>query len=279
MYTRKKVVLREHSKGYSKGGGLCGVLSLLCDEKNISCVLELKNADARRYGTWHLALKVNDKFFFLEITDLEKFNFSLQMTKLNAVSALVCVKTNKLSLVSFGGSDAPDSYDRPLFLYASQRAFPPPPRQKEEELVKEAPAEKESEPSTQYERFVLTTDNYYDSSEGKKLLSRYKQAMDDFYTLPKGTFYTKVKSQLLSIFDAYPRYPILMEAIDNSLFVRINRKRGHFCLGLLIEEGAPRYICYALPQDINEEPNSAKEYTYIFQDAGSGELSRLKSFN
>ncbi len=263
------------------------MLSLLCDEKNTKCELAMRNADARRYGMWHLALKVNDKYFFIEINDLERFEFTLPMTRLLSVSALVCVKTNKLALLAFGGSDAPGSYDAQLFSYANSAAFPPPaPRIKENKpptgerktLWGQEQKEEGQEPFTDYERFVLTTDNYYDSAEGKKLLSRYKQAMEDYYVTPQGGFYTKVKSQLLSIFDAYPRYPLLMEAIDNSLFVRINRKKGHFCLGLLIEGGSPRYICYALPVKPEDEPSSAKQYTYIFQDANSGDLSRLKNF-
>lgn len=99
-------------------------------------------------------------------------------------------------------------------------------------------------------------------------------------------FYCSVKQNLDEMFVVYPKDEVLERLIPDSTWVKVERKDGHYVVGLIRESATPRYVCYGVPSEIgNYPPDSMKKYCQwlpttpdeqqgywiVFQDANTGE--------
>lgn len=96
-------------------------------------------------------------------------------------------------------------------------------------------------------------------------------------------YFKQISDKLNYILKEYPPYTPLIKAVKNSYWVKIKKQKSFYALGIVIENDAPRFICYALPEtDI--APDSSFSYLetevnnvpigffVLYQDAFSGNL-------
>ncbi|MEG1528414.1 MAG: hypothetical protein RR248_00485 [Clostridia bacterium] len=302
MYSKKIILL--HST--EQGKGCKGICKLFCSGKTVSGTLSLANVDSRNYGLYKCAMFLNAKTYSFELDTLINYEFEINQDYIGVVKVLIARQEKKLVPLCFGSTLNELNYDSNLLLLLlggkkelsspilqTQQEKSARPHDLQEDIStqhffasevkpKQISTAKQSQPVlveealTEYEKFVTATDNYYDGREGAKLLNSYKTSLNNFYENKQSGYYNSVKSILLRIIDAYPRYPMLTSSIDNSIFVKISHAdKRFFCLGLLIQDARPKYICYAVPKNLsNQDCLSPNDFTYVFQDAESGKLTK-----
>lgn len=145
-------------------------------------------------------------------------------------------------------------------------------------------------PVTEYEKFIMNSGNYYIEEERTqnsappadgetlkkiKAIQNYSEAVGKFDG--KDGYYTTVREEISDIFETFPVHGELTEKIGNSVWAKITRKNGKFfALGLILEEGRPKYICYALPSKTAMRPDRTQYldvgggFWLITQDAQTG---------
>lgn len=98
-------------------------------------------------------------------------------------------------------------------------------------------------------------------------------------------FYYAVKPQIDELFICYPEEKALVEAVENSRWVRVDAQDESYVVGLLFENEEPAYLCYGMPAKTDAAPPpeldgacswlpvSAEDgYWVIYQSAHSGEI-------
>lgn len=78
------------------------------------------------------------------------------------------------------------------------------------------------------------------------------------------TFFEQVKTSIENLFDTYPVNQELVDAIDNSQFVKVDYEGdGNFySVGLIFDEEDLKYICYAIPSEEGlAPPKELEEFT------------------
>ncbi len=98
-------------------------------------------------------------------------------------------------------------------------------------------------------------------------------------------FYCSIKQNLDEMLICYPREERLSSVIDESEWVKVERKEGFYVVGLIKSEGSPEYVCYGVPGEKDLlPPESLKKYCQwiplsdkegdgywmVFQDAKTG---------
>jgi hypothetical protein len=101
-------------------------------------------------------------------------------------------------------------------------------------------------------------------------------------------FYNSVKNKLLKLLSENEKEQALCAIIPESDFVKVYyEKDKYYCAGLVREDGKPKYICYAVPENYSENPPEelkdlskwipcepdnpkGKGYFIIFQSAEDG---------
>lgn len=97
-------------------------------------------------------------------------------------------------------------------------------------------------------------------------------------------FYCSIKPNLDEMLTCYPREEKLCSLIDESSWVKVERDDGYYSVGLVKNNGAPEYICYAVPgREDDTPPDHLKDYCVwiptdedsngywtVFQDAKTG---------
>ncbi len=103
-------------------------------------------------------------------------------------------------------------------------------------------------------------------------------------------FFDQVKNSIENLFETYPVNQELVDAIDNSQFVKVDYEGdGNFySVGLIFDEDDLKYICYAIPSSEGESPPKELEefsqwlkirdgygYWLTYQDGKTGESVTL----
>ena len=74
-----------------------------------------------------------------------------------------------------------------------------------------------------------------------------------------------------------------LDRFENSYWIKISRKNKHFALGLLTDDGAPSFICYALPAPEGKSADgdfelttlkNGEKYYVLYQDTTDGKVKR-----
>ena len=108
-------------------------------------------------------------------------------------------------------------------------------------------------------------------------------------------YYDTVKEELRELFEKYPAEENLQRAVENSKWVKIEfAPQKYYTVGLMYEQGKPRYICYGVPAENKEEPPKAlkgfcsylplslfdlrgKGYWMMYQDADTGRCVEISA--
>jgi len=334
MYERKVMLIKQLDKTYSlKNKTLGGVATFLCNGKTVKVNLNLVNIDRRKAEKWSVVADFGSSGFIyplcqekeLPITSIAQASLIITADDVAAAFADTSGKPNeelmkKFSLGGFAKKENTDMNENDNM--KSNDIF--------EQAEKVNVNEKKSgikeifsdQKSTEYEKFILSSDNYYLSDYGDEKSSSKNEDEQELFdsavfswqtngegkakeifnkTSPnkavkeyadvftenagKSGFYVAVKKEIATLFDSFPVYMELTEKIKNSVWTKIDGKNGrYFVLGLVLLEGMPKYICYALPA--KQGVFSAKSkylktgsgYQIITQDAETGLIEENAEF-
>ena len=83
-----------------------------------------------------------------------------------------------------------------------------------------------------------------------------EQPIDGTEEDKESTFFDQVKSSIENLFETYPVNQELVDAIENSQFVKVDYEGdGNFySVGLIFDDDDLKYICYAIPSEEGVEP-------------------------
>ncbi|MDD3832016.1 MAG: hypothetical protein PHW00_05125 [Clostridia bacterium] len=249
---RQTLIIKQIDNRFSKDrNSITGIAKLTCENTTTNVELKLYNVNTRINAQWILALQCGNAHY-LPMDSLTTFTHTIVENKIDRVSLIVLAKQDKLYPVAHASTHLVD-YDNRLLTLAQAQDY----------------GDHQSSYS-QYEKFIVATDNYY--TFNPDLISQYRSALDIFYQNGTTGYFVQVKKHLIELFDSFPAYPPLIQLIDNSYWIRIQRKDAFFCLGILTDRGVPTHICYALPLRHALSPN-LHDYHIIYQSAIDGKLT------
>lgn len=125
-----------------------------------------------------------------------------------------------------------------------------------------------SDEVSEYEKFVVATDNYYATDMSGESVKRYGTAFEKFVKQGSGSYYQTVADELATILEKYPPNESFISLFPNSVWVTIGNNGKHFVLGVITEQESPLYICYGLPC----ENRCSTERAYVLTDSGGYNL-------
>lgn len=291
MYDKKVIILNQLNDCYTLNGkSLCSMFKLICDGRHTQTSIFVNNADSTKLGEWFAVIKCNDKVF---VNDLHTFNnctFKLENDSLGSLSCLLAVRyEDTVTPVASGGQN---SLTCLLALEEYLSCY-----DKTQDHSLPIDLMELNANTTQYEEFVDTTENFYseekpldieklrEKSEGKyETVKQYSSAFERYYASSTAdNYYQVVKKEIAELFVAFPPYYPLIERFPESFFVRIDfpKSERFFALGVLLNDGYPQYICYALPGDRGDFAD--KDFVYVegnpvgfwilYQDAATGQIT------
>lgn len=283
MYCKRILILQQtNSRFAERHKELCGLVKLVNNGTDTTEVtVFVTNADVQMLGEWWLVLGFGRTPFARQLSTLNNGTFSLPVQSLDKVSCLLVKREDKCfeAAHAYVGENVCDALYRQM-----------------DYLIKHASGE-EKEDSTAYERFVASTQNFYDgldvgelkvkADQRYKSVSEYSDAFERYYaTGGQADYYESVKKEIGKVFVQFPPYYPLIRKYRESFFVRIDfpSSEKYFVLGVLQSNGVVRYICYGLPaekpeisdKDFVYVDNSPVAFWMLFQDAMTGQISALK---
>lgn len=270
-----------------KSLGALGLVYLLCDGTTTHVKIAVNMAKASKGDLW-AAFLLDKKLFVKEITS-KNTEFEIECASLNRAECLLAVKSSRLEAVAYASDGASDSGALYAMLKKELNEKKPQPPSDALNLSIDETNTEES-----YESFVERTGNYFegetivvDEINRAKSIEEYREAFKNYYERESdGSYYLSVKEQLQNLFDNFPALPELIAKFENSYWIKISRKNKHFALGLLTEDDAPSYICYALPAPTGkggEEDfelttlENGERYYVLYQSAIDGKVKRKRA--
>ena len=289
MYDKKVIILNQLNDCYSKKNKtICSMVKLICDQKELCVNVFVNNVDASKLGTWFLVMQNGEDVFVNALTSFQNCTFTVLANRIHpSVSCVLAVKFENvvLPIASNGNSSCLVNVDEYVLKYFNQKDHSIP-----IDLVV-------SEPSSEYEEFVSTTENFYqnekaidieklkrESANKYDVVKDYSDAFEKYYaSQTSNNYYNVVKNEIANLFVTFPPFYPLIEKFSNSFFVRIDfpKSERYFSMGILLENEEPKYICYALPGDRGDFCD--KDFVYIegkpvgfwilYQDAHTGQIT------
>ncbi len=265
--------------------GSLGLVYLLCNGATTRVKLAANTMKAPKGDLW-AALLLDKRLFVRELT-AKSAEFELDCPTLNRAECLIAVKSARLEALAYASDGASDSGA----LFAMLK--------KELEKINDAglrtpPAAEETKDDEPYESFVERAGNYFEGTSfvvdeiaRNKSIEEYSEAFRRYYEQENGgSYYLSVREQLQKLFDNFPAAPELIDRFENSYWIKISRKNKHFALGLLTDDGAPSFICYALPAPEGKSADgdfelttlkNGEKYYVLYQDTTDGKVKRGKA--
>ena len=126
---------------------------------------------------------------------------------------------------------------------------------------------------------------FYDAKSEEESTPSVEEKTDD-----TPNFFDQVKNSIENLFETYPVNQELVDAIDNSQFVKVDYEGdGNFySVGLIFDEDDLKYVCYAIPSSEGEAPPKELQefsqwlkirdgygYWLTYQDGKTGESVTL----
>lgn len=284
MYCKRILILQQTDRRFAeRGKELCGMVKLVNNNAaSTSVTVFVTNADVRAFGEWWLLLSFGRERIARQLGTLANESFTLPRKALDNVGCLLVKREDKCFEVArsyLGDMSVCDVLAR-----------------QKENLIFDVENAEYAQQSTEYERFVASTDNFYSSEDVDSLrqqaderyrsISDYSTAFERYYAAGRNSdYYQSVKNEIGRVFIEFPPYYPLIKKYIDSFFVRIDFPSSDkfFVLGVLEENGVIRYICYGLPAE--QEGFSDKDFIYVdnspvpfwmlFQDAQTGQISAL----
>lgn len=273
MYKRV-IILQEVDNSYSiSGTKLCGMVRITGKGTTATVTAFVTNVDSSSYGSWHIALQCGGSIYTHKLDTFNNSSCTLPIGEYMDISCVLVKCDSSAHIVAEGtiGSGRLDGLS--------------------------ASAVWDAIDSTQYERQLAVTDNYYDQGiqamhssvdDKYKLVEQYSTAFERYYASGQtDSYYSSVKGDILKLFVKFPPHYQLMKLYPDSFFVRIDFRDSdqYFAMGVMQEQGVVRYICYALPAESSIYQD--KDFSYIeiggagyyilYQDASNGQITTILS--
>lgn len=276
MFCKRILILQQTDSRFAeRNKEICGMVKLV-NTRQTNVTVFVTNVDISTFGEWWILLSFDGEVEAHSLSTLNNDVFSVPLKNLENVSCLLVKKEEECHEVAqavLGTKNFCPQLRRNLSAYIAQ------------------------DEATLYEKFVASTQNFYDGVDVQKLKrdadSRYKSvkeysaAFERFYASGSNTdYYCSVKAEISKVFVQFPPYYPLIRRYEHSFFVRIDfpSSEKYFVLGVLQQEGVVRYICYGLPaeekavddKDFVLVENKPTGFWMLFQDANTGQITTLK---
>lgn len=318
-YERRVCVVKQVKKGFSAdGGALTGAVYAERLGGELTLTPRIPGLSPVRDGRYALYVWVGGNTYCLEMKGASAVSLPEVPPLKEGLAVLVCFIRDEAQPVAFGRcGNAPVSYRELLEVRAGERRkravpVPLPPNElpvPNAPNVPLAPAvpvpdlpEKENDPpqdgraAARYDDEAIAESNYFSADDAHENTDGSgKQAQNgaaapgdagDLLLRPRGalTYYRSVREKLDEAFRRYPRDDALTGVFPQSEWV----KTEGALLGVVREEGIPRYLCAAVRADVPPKemqgravfvPQShfsdAEGYWVVFQDADTGEYVQI----
>lgn len=303
-YEKRVCVLKQVKKGFTAdGGALQG--AIYCERlgETLTVLPRLLGVAPLSDGRYALVLRIEGKDFCFSLQGSTALHAENVPSIKSGFSALLCYVRGEAEPVAFGNCGA--AAETPSSLLASlggekrppvptppvQPVAPPAPN------VPPAPSFPVPVPFREegaYDDEAIAADNYFsrpvsdetssppkgegtdgEEEEGEESTHAHEDAL--LFTRGSLTYYKEVREKLEAVMRQYPSDTRLKGAFPHSEWVR----SPSALLGIIYEEGTPRYLCVAVegdpPEDVKANgcfvpigPFSKEGFTVVFQDADTG---------
>lgn len=325
-YVKKMCILRQIKQGFSGDGkSLSGLIKVEQYGKNLAVEVSVINFAPLSSGEYFCLLSDGKgKTEMLALRGKSIFNILTDMDVSGGFCAVLCYVKNEVIPIAYG-INGKGSYDWKRILDASlPPVFPKTDDFQGEraEALPSTPNPTQPTPNAEedaYDDDTLASENYFKEHEDEcqqpeeiiqdantKSAGQNQATQAGANPAPNGDFarvlhpfksnadgyYHTVKEELEELFRTYPRDETLSKAFACSEWVRVYGDEGapQYLVGVLYEDGAASYICYALSAKQTDAPpkeiegvctfvptsalQNADGFYVIFQSAASGECVR-----
>ena len=316
-YVKKNCILRQIKSGFTLDGKpLTGIIKVEQYGTNVAAELAFTNLSPTTDGGYHCVLAdYSRRYKVLSLEDGTHFSFSSEMEIATGFYAALCFVREKAVPIAVG-TCGKLSYD--LFALVRE-AFSEPNELEKEQLNTDLPPTNSQKPQPiipDYDDELVADENYYEQenphyeqsaaiqteqnaptasgNQNQREEERTDPATNadsarvrHAFTTETDGYYQSVKGELNDLFAKYPTDKSLCDAYPCSEWVRVkgSEESPEELVGLVYENGAVKYICYALPatenapQEVKERgffvPMSAlspeKGFYVLYQSAATGE--------
>lgn len=273
MFSKRILILQQDDARFAaKNKEVCGMVKAV-NTKETTVTVFITNANDVTFGEWWLVISFDGEVVARSLTFFSNQTFVLPLKSLQNVSCVLLKKENEIHLVAHA-SLGTKNFCAQLFRNAQLYL----------------------EEDTPYEKFVASTQNFYDGVDVQKLkadadvryksVEEYSAAFERYYAAGgNANYYQTVKTEIGKVFVQFPPYYPLIKKYQHSFFVRIDfpSSEKYFVLGVLQQNGVVRYICYGLPatsQQLHDKDfvlvqNTPTGFWMLFQDADTGQITTL----
>ncbi len=323
-YEKRVLVLRQIRKGFSAdGSALSGVVYAERLGSELTVTLRIPGLSPLKEGRYLLVLRLKGSFYCLALGEGAMKIQDAPSVK-EGFSALLCFVRGEAVPVAFGNCGAESGDYSPLLAALTENTkkkplpTPMPPFQTPAPLEPNVPfapgvplpgpdpdgEEKDSSPfrehAASYDDEAIAQDNYFSSEDedgagevpeggqGQKAEDPCGPSphADDTLLFPRGslTYYGEVREKLEAVMKTYPPDTRLKWAFPHSEWVRSEDR----LIGVIYEEGIPRYLCVAAEYGDGEVMENAtfvpatpfsdeKGFWVVFQDADTGAYVKVEN--
>lgn len=316
-YVKKMCILRQVKQGFSGDGKtLSGLIKIEQYGKNLAVEVSIINFAPLASGEYYCLLSDgNGKTEMLTLRGKSLFNIISDIDISRGFCAIICYAKNEIVPIAYG-VNGNGSYDWKSILNATLPPIFPVAKEEAPTRAPVAETRKVEEMQTDYDDEGLANDNYFEEKKDEPLnlsesvgnayvesanQNENAQARADVtenaddagvrqaFTTQSEGYYRSVKEEIDELFKAHPKDDTLRGAFGCSEWVRVkgDSDKPEYLVGVLYEDGAVKYICYALrAMDKENPPDEIREvcsyvpvspligstgYFVIFQSASTGE--------
>ncbi len=286
-YEKRLCVLKQVKKGFTADGGqLSGAVYAERYNGELTFTPRIAGLAPVREGRYALAVQVGERKYCLELKGNRPLRVPDAPTLERGFSALVCFVRGSAEPIAFGScGGASASFESLLSMFEKKErtpgkplVVPLPPEgpmipspQTPEAPVPVLPGPEEGESEKDYDDEAIAAENYYAETDPQESARAIRRGL---------TYFREVRERLESAMASYPEDKTLCDILPHSRWVRTESA----LLGILYEEGLPRYLCVAVGAQ-GEVPASFRDacvyvpashysdeagYFIVFQDAETG---------
>ncbi|MBQ8309157.1 MAG: hypothetical protein IJX96_04915 [Clostridia bacterium] len=319
-YVKKMCILRQVKQGFSGDGkALSGLIKIEQYGKNLAIEVSVINFAPLVSGEYYCLLSDgNGKTEMLSLRGKSLFNILSDLDISRGFCGVICYVKNEIVPIAYG-INGNGSYDwRKILNSALPPVFPKRPKAAAETEIADTQTEETAvEEERTYDDETVATENYYreEQENGQELFqensddAQAESAVEDQtektgadlaqnvdadgarhpFEVDGDGYYRAVKTEIDELFAKYPRDDTLNGAFSCSEWVRVKGENDapEYLVGVVYDDGAAKYICYALAAEDKENPpeeiravctfvpvspfEGGKGYFVIFQSATTGE--------
>lgn len=305
-YEKRMCVMKQLKKGFSPDGSdLSGVVYAEKLGDTLTVIPRLAGLSPLKEGRYVLAVRAEERTAFFELNGNEPLKTPFPASLRAGFSALLCFVRGEAEGIAYGACGVGSSPEALLLSLteSEKKKRPANPNPPYEIPVPGSPAPvapgvpvpgpSPEEPFRYDDEAIAASDYYADGGgEGESLPQEeetdgggHPPADAPAPLLPRGslTYYHEVRERLRTAFETFPPDTSLKEVFPLSEWVKTEAA----LLGVIYEQGLPRYLCVAVKKE-GEPPEDMKRdctfvpvfpgdgYYIVFHDADTGEPVHLK---